>query len=224
MRHSCSPTGSDLREQKRLFLRPLASHIMKWLLPLALVAATSLGAFAVAAPRTVERTSPPLKPGVSLLSNKVAGLLRDNNTKALSTYVDSSWGLRFSPEVYAQKDDVKLTRKQVEALRNDTKIRTWGTYYGEGGPIKLNWAGYRKDYVWSRNFLRGAQVAQNTFGGQRGTVINNLREFYPNASFVEFHLPSSSKNEMDWQSLWLVWKKRGATWRLIGIAHNQWTP
>lgn len=211
------------REQKRLSLRPLPSHIMKWLLPLALVAPTSLGALAVAAPRTIEHTSPPLKPGVTLLSNKVAGLLRDNNTKALSTYVDSSWGLRFSPEVYAQKEDVHLTRNQVAALHTDKKIRTWGDYDGEGGPIKLNWEGYRKRFIWTRDFTHNSQISVNRPLGGRSTVINNLRQFYPNSTFVEFYLPSTSQNTMDWQSLWLMWKKRGAAWRLIGIAHDQWS-
>lgn len=192
-----------------------------WLLPLALLAVSSSASLADAPPRAV--TSPPLKPGVVVLSNQVATALKQNNMSAVSRHVDWTRGLRFSPEVFAQKSDVKLSRSQVAKLRTDKKIRTWGTYDGEGGPIRLNWAGYRKRYVWSRDFTKGAKVSVNRFGGGRSTIINNLRQFYPNATFVEYYLPASSPNTMDWASLWMVWKKTGGTWRLIGIAHDQWS-
>ncbi len=195
-----------------------------WLLSLTLLATASSASLAVAAPRSVpQRSAGPCATSVVTLSRQVATLLKQNNMSALSRYVDARWGLQFSPEVNASKVDVKLSRRQIAVARNDKTIREWGTYDGEGGPIKLNWAGYRKQFVWPHDYTRGAQVTVNGAPKGHSTVLNNLHEFYPGATFVEFYVPSSSDQVMDWSSLWMVWKKIGGTWRLIGIAHDEWS-
>ncbi|BCM92375.1 hypothetical protein IAD21_04254 [Abditibacteriota bacterium] len=195
-----------------------------WLLPLALIAATSSASLAVAAPRPApQHSAQPCATSVLTLSRQVATLLKQNNTSALSLYVDSRRGLQFSPEAYADKKNVKLSRRQVAVARTDKKIRIWGDYDGEGGPIKLTWTGYRKRFVWPLDYTRKSQVTINGTPKGRSTVINNLRQFYPNSTFVEFYVPPSSKDSLDWSSLWMVWKKSGGTWRLIGIAHDEWS-
>ncbi|RYX82101.1 hypothetical protein EON83_21040 [bacterium] len=192
-----------------------------WLLPLALMAGTSSASLAVAAPRPAPRS--PHTPRLLNMSRQVATYLKQNNMQGVSRYVDSRWGLRFSGEVFVNDGDVKLSRTQVARLRTDKTIRNWGTYYGDDGPIKLNWTDYRKRYVWPRDFTMDKRASVNGTVRGHSTVINNMREFYPKATFVEFYLPPSSHDGMDWASLWMVWRQNGATWRLIGIAYNQWS-
>lgn len=193
-----------------------------WYLPFVALFLTTVPLVAQGAPRQSARRGRGSQQVITS-SRKVAALLKQNDTRALSRYVDANLGLRISPEVYASKDDVKLSRAQVRNLATDKTARTWGTYDGEGGPIRLNWTQYRKNFVWHRDFTRGSRLSVNRPLGGRSTVINNLRQFYPNSTLVEFYLPSTSRDTMDWESLWLVWKQSQGTWRLIGIAHDQWS-
>ncbi len=176
-----------------------------------------------AAPRPVPSQQPICAPSVSELSRRVAVLLKNNDTRALSRLVDARRGLRITPQAYIAKEDVHLSRAQVAAMRNSKTIRTWGTYDGEGGDIRLTWARYRKRFVWWRDFSRGAKLTVNGKPKGQSTVINNLRSFYSNATLVELYLPPTSPNSMDWGSLWMVWRKTGYGWRLIGIANDQWS-
>jgi|GEM_PF-6614410 len=64
----------------------------------------------------------------------------------------------------------------------------------------------------------------------RGNVINNSFDIYPNAIIVEFFLPgegSMDTNEdwqsLDWRSLRLVFERFQDQWYITGITHDQWT-
>lgn len=155
-------------------------------------------------------------------SAQVVALLHRRDMKAVARFVDPGWGLRFSPEVDVQNSDVHLSREQVARLNEDKLAHVWGTYDGEGGPIRLGWPAYWKRFVWNRNFARGARIGTNT-SVLRSTTPANLRTFYPGSTAIEYYLPPTSKDKSDWSSLWLVWRKRAQTWRLIGIAHGEWT-
>ena len=172
------------------------------------------------------RAAPSAKraPGVAALSRQVAVLLKRNDTRALSRLVDARRGLQFSPDVQALKSDVRLSRAQVARLRTDPKVRNWGNYYGEDGPIRLNWAAYRKQIMCPRDFTSGAQLSINQQSKSTSLSRNNYREFYPGATWVELYLPPTTPGGMDWANLWMVWRKGAGTWRLIGIANEQWTP
>ena len=192
------------------------------LLSLSLLAALSMSSVQ-AGPRPVPYQQPICAPGVSDLSRRVAVLLKNNDTRALSRLVDARRGLRITPQAYIAKEDVHLNRAQVASMRNSKTIRTWGTYDGEGGDIRLNWANYRKRFVWKRDFSRGAKLTVNGKPKGRSTVINNLRSSYPNTTLVEFYLPPTSPDALDWASLWMAWRKTSYGWRLIGIANDQWS-
>jgi hypothetical protein len=55
-------------------------------------------------------------------------------------------------------------------------------------------------------------------------LTSNLDEAFPGASFVEYNVPNSSDQTMDWGSLRLVFGNIDGQWMLIGVVHDEWTP
>ncbi|AZV43291.1 hypothetical protein BAOM_2682 [Peribacillus asahii] len=58
----------------------------------------------------------------------------------------------------------------------------------------------------------------------KGNTVNNIRKVYPNSIVVEYYFGGTKKySGMDWSSLKLVYEKKGSTWYLVGIVHDEWT-
>lgn len=141
----------------------------------------------------------------------------------LSRYVHPTRGLRFSPYVSTDNADRVFSRSRVRLLGNSTRVYRWGEFDGSGDPIRWSWRDYYRDFVYDRDFANAPKVNYNT-AYSRGNATNLLNARFPGAIFVEYHFPGTDvMNFMNWRSLWLVWQKRGATWYLSGIAHDEWT-
>lgn len=146
--------------------------------------------------------------------------LESNDLKTLANLAHSK-GIRFSPAVFAAKTDRTFTPSQIRTLNKRGPIK-WGTADGSGDAIVLDWNGFRRDQLWQRDFTVG-KLTFNTFT-KRGNTINNLRQAYTDAIFVESYVPYSPKNGgMDWGSLWMIWKREGGQWKLRGLARDYWT-
>lgn len=160
---------------------------------------------------------------VGARSLAVVRALKNRDTKMLSLYVDAKRGLRFSPYVFAAKSDKVFSILQVRHLNRNKTRYLWGSYDGSGDPIRLTWNDYRKTFIYSRNFF-AVKPSFNTFV-RRGNLKNNLAQTYPRGVFVEYYLPGANPKfgGLDWRSLWLVWNRSGNTWKLVGIAGDQWT-
>lgn len=163
------------------------------------------------------------KRAVGERSRAVVRALKNRDMKTLSRYVDTKRGLRFSPYVFAAKSDKVFSVAQVRRLNRNQTRYLWGSYDGSGEPIRLAWNGYRKSFVYPRNFFT-VKPSFNTFV-RRGNLNNNLAQIYPRGVFVEYYLPGENPKYggLDWRSLWLVWNRSGNDWKLVGIASNQWT-
>jgi hypothetical protein len=112
---------------------------------------------------------------------------------------------------------------ELPGLLDSEQVYTWGVYDGSGEPINLTFEAYYEEFVYSADFAEAEQVAVNERLGQ-GNTINNIQEFFPQSSFVEYYLPGSEEfGGMDWESLRLVFVEDGDTWLLVGIVHDEWT-
>ncbi len=107
--------------------------------------------------------------------------IESNDLTTLSKLAHSK-GIRFSSVVYVDKDDLNFLPAQIRKLGNGKKYQ-WGTYVESGEPESSSWNNYRKYYLWARDFSKG-KLSFNTFK-ERGGKINNLRESYTDAIFVE---------------------------------------
>jgi hypothetical protein len=160
---------------------------------------------------------------ISTRARAVTQALKSRRLGDFARFVHPTRGVRFSPYIHASGSDRVFSRSQVRNFYRDAHIYNWGEYDGSGEPIRLRWRDYYTKFVYRRDFANASQVFYNTFT-HRGNTINNLKSFYgSNSIFVEFYIPVPAPNEMQWGSLWQVWKKRGGTWYLVGIANDQWT-
>lgn len=152
--------------------------------------------------------------------------IKNRDLTALSAIVDPQVGVRFSPYGYIQTEAGKdriFTAAQLKDAMGDQTVRLWGMFDGSGEPINLTFAKYWDRFVYDKDFVATPQVGFNKIIKQSNTIIN-ISEAYPNASFVEYHVPGTDKYAgMDWASLRLVFRQVDGVWYLIGIIHDQWT-
>jgi hypothetical protein len=170
-------------------------------------------------------TTPVAGSSVEEQANAVLLALKNKDGAALAALAHPTKGVRFSPYGHiSTSTDIVIMKSGLADAYQQSKKETWGSYDGSGAPITLSFSEYSKKFLYDVDFLNAPQKATNKVLGSGNTVIN-IKEAYPNATFVEYYFPGfDPKYEgMDWKSLRLVFEKVGTTWYLVGIVHDQWT-
>lgn len=150
--------------------------------------------------------------------------IKTKNMAKLSALVHPVKGVRFSPYPNVDKSNLVFTRSQIKSLWMSKRAYLWGHYDGSGDPIRRRFSSYYREFVYDRDYMIAKQIGFNSEIMGQGTDLNNIYEFYPGAVVVEYHFPSSAKQEaQDWNSLWLVFEEKDKVYYLVGIAHGEWT-
>jgi hypothetical protein len=166
-----------------------------------------------------------MRESIQYRSDEILHALKDNDMKKLASFVHPDKGVRFTPYSYVNTEkDIVVKAAEVPNLLKDTTKRIWGAYDGSGEPIDLTFDQYFKKFIYDVDFLEAPQIVFNEVI-QRGNSINNIKDIYPKATFIEYHFPGFEKKYegMDWRSLRLVFEKKDNIWYLVGIIHDQWT-
>jgi hypothetical protein len=158
-------------------------------------------------------------------ANDVLLALKNRDMQKLSSFVHPTRGVRFSP--YASVDlkkDLVFSTQKISNLLHDKQSYHWGAFDGSGEPIQLSFEEYYKKFIYDADFINAVTIANNYRAGN-GNSIDNIKQAYPNAVFIEYHFPGFDKqySGIDWKSLRLVFEKKNDIWYLIGIVHDQWT-
>jgi len=155
---------------------------------------------------------------------QVINALAVKDMAALVEIVHPEMGLRFSPYGFVREEHQVFMPGELASLVGSDQVYTWGAYDGTGDPIELTFDDYYQEFVYSSNFTNPEQMAVNERLGQ-GNTINNIGEFYPGSSFVEYHFSAFDEEYegMDWESLRLVFVEEDGSWWLVGIVHDEWT-
>ena len=150
--------------------------------------------------------------------------LKSRDFETLASLVHPELGIRFSPYTFVSPDDLVFSAGQVRTLPFDQTRYRWGHFDGSGEPIELIFQRLLLRFVYDVDFTRPHRVGYNEFIGG-GNTINNIIEFYPNATTVEYHLEGSDPRfgGMDWRSLRLIFEEKAGVWYLVGIVHDEWT-
>jgi|SRR6218665_127366 len=169
----------------------------------------------------------PAETDTSLLdtSRVILNILKNQDFENLSSYINPSQGLRFSPYAFIDTSDSRaFTPYQLKMAAQKSSILVWGSYDGSGDPIKMNIKEYWKKFVYNADYLHAPERSVNEFL-KTGNSLNNLRETYPRAIFTEFYFPGFEKkyDGMDWQTLRLVFQQENGKFYLLAIVHDQWT-
>jgi hypothetical protein len=171
-------------------------------------------------PVETETQAPDLRGTAELVINSLA----DKDMEMVANFVHPERGVRFSPYAFVRDEHQVFLPQELPDLLVSEVVYTWGNYDGTGEPIALEFEEYYEEFVYSADFADSEQIAVNERLGQ-GNAINNIGEFYPGSSFVEYHFSGFDEEYegMDWESLRLVFVQKDGAWWLVGIVHDEWT-
>jgi len=156
-------------------------------------------------------------------SAMVVQALHDQDLAAIQPYVHPVKGLRFSPYNYVQSSDLVFPASAMPGFLADTTLFNWGIQDGSGFPIVETTADYFPRYVFNKDYTQPDEIQINNIVS-RGSLINNITTFYPNASIVEYFVSGTEVyGGMDWGSLYLIYEDFSGFWYLVGIVHGEWT-
>lgn len=165
---------------------------------------------------------PNVQRAIEAQSQRIIRLLQARQFVALANEVHPIQGLRFSPSVYLNPQDLKFSAVQVAKLGQNQTVYTWGNFDGSGEPIQLRFSDYYRRFLINRPFSPATQVTYNKHI-QRGNSLNNIKAIYPDSITVEYHQPAPDAQPMDWSSLILVFVPSEGTYKLVALVHDQWT-
>lgn len=165
-------------------------------------------------------------PGVLQVAKQVVEAFKAQDGKRLASLVHPEKGVRFSPGAYVDiASDIVFSRAQIETFWTDKKTYTWGFADGTGDPINMTPSQYCSRYIMNRDFLNPSSINVNS-DQAAGNTNNNAASVYPNGTRVEYYIkPTTGEDqaELDWTALRLVFERRGESWFLVGVIHDEWT-
>ncbi len=168
--------------------------------------------------------SPNLSVSLIETAYEVVTALAEKDMGKVAQFVHPEQGVRFSPYAYVQETHQVFLPEELAALPQAETVYTWGNYDGSGFPIELTFNEYYEEFIYTSDFANPEQTAVNETLGQ-GNSLNNIHEFYPDSSFVEYYFSGFEEQYegLDWESLRLVFVQEDDIWYLVGIVHDEWT-
>lgn len=162
---------------------------------------------------------------VKELATTIIYLLKDKKLSEVAEYIHPESAMLFSPYAYVSEESYVFSKSEYLALIVSSKKYSFGVMSAEdGGDEELTFDEYFNRFVYNVDYTNAPQIAYNQFLGF-GNSLNNLKEFFPNAHFVEYYFPGFDEkyDGMDWQTLRLVFQEYEGQFYLIAIVHDQWT-
>ncbi len=155
---------------------------------------------------------------------RIAQLLESRDYQQLADAVHPEKGVYFVP--YSTVDmgtDLRFSSEEVRGFQNNTNTYVWGTLDGVGSPISMTPAQYFDRFVYDASFVEAQMIGINTIM-RAGNSLENVIEAFPEAAFVELHLPGTEENSgMDWRSLKFVFEDYNGQYKVVAIIHSEWT-
>lgn len=157
-------------------------------------------------------------------AEEIVNALAEKDLERVASFGHPEMGIRLSPYAYVEDSHLVFVPKDLPTLVGSDEVFIWGAFDGTGDPIELTFDDYYERFLYSADFTNPEQMGVNERIGQ-GNSLDNITEFYPGSSFVEFHFSGFEEQfgGMDWVSLRLVFIQEDGTWFLVGMVNDQWT-
>ncbi|WP_117168682.1 hypothetical protein [Paraliobacillus sediminis] len=157
-------------------------------------------------------------------AEEIIRALANKEMAFISNTVHEEKGLLFSPYIYIEEDAITFEKNEVTNLLEDMETYLWGNYDGSGKPIEQTPNEYFEEFIDAEPLLDPDEVRVDSFE-QRGNLINNIEDVFPEAKVIEFYTEGSDEYEgMDWSSINLVFEQNEHDiWKLVAIVTDQWT-
>ena len=175
-------------------------------------------------PRPTLTPFPPDPLTLEEAAQEVIHVLGDKDLEIVAEFVHPEMGVRFSPYTYVQDSHLVFMPDELPGLVGSDQVFEWGSFDGSGDPIELTFDEYYERFLYSADFANPEMMAVNEELGY-SSMINNIADYYPGSSFVEYHFSGFEEDYggLDWVSLRLVFIQEEGTWFLVGLVNDQWT-
>jgi hypothetical protein len=163
----------------------------------------------------------------SLLSvaYKATAYLRAGDYKSLSMIVHPEFGLVLSPYPTLNLSTNKVfSADQISGFETDATDYVWGVTDNSGEPIELTPSEYFARYVYEQDYANAKTIGLNEIV-RTGNSLENIREVFPEADFVDFYVPGETIDGTDsgWSILRLVFEEYDGSLMLAAIIHSEYT-
>ncbi|WP_158735568.1 hypothetical protein [Alteribacillus sp. YIM 98480] len=153
----------------------------------------------------------------------VLNMITSQDMNTLASHVHPDKGVLFSPYVNIDEDAQVFQQEEVEHFFEDNQVYEWGVYDGRGNTIELTPGEYYEEFIYEPGLQDADEIVVDEIK-QRGNMKNNIKNVFPEAAVVEYHIESSEDEGMDWASLNIVLEQdENNTWKLVAIVHDEWT-
>lgn len=150
--------------------------------------------------------------------------IMDEDFETVSAHAHPTEGVRFSPYVYVQGNHRVFHSTELEDWLDDDTVYLWGTEDGTGDNINKTVQEYYERFVIRKDYQNPDERVYNQVV-TRGSLINNIQVFFPNAKFMEYYVSGDDEKfgGLDWGSLVLVMQEYEDEWYLIAVVNDEWT-
>ncbi|WP_027962975.1 hypothetical protein [Halalkalibacillus halophilus] len=153
-------------------------------------------------------------------ANEVIQALAEEDFEVLAGFVHEQQGLLFSPYVNLSDDDLVFSAEEVRDFNVDDTVYEWGVEDGSGFPIELTPAEFIQEHIYQRDYHNADEITYNDFES-RGTMENNLEEFFTEPEVIEFYVAGES--DFEWNSLYVVFEEsEDGSYRLVALVNDEW--
>lgn len=104
----------------------------------------------------------------------------------LSKIIHPKKGVRISPYYYVMQKDIVIKKNEFLPLYASTDQLIWGVN-NNLKLIELTFADYYQYYLYADDFANYDEIYYNPVS-KVNNIIDNTRQFYPKAIFVEYHI------------------------------------
>ncbi|MBW7676480.1 hypothetical protein [Chryseobacterium chendengshani] len=157
------------------------------------------------------------------INDEILIILKNKNYKSFAEFIHPEKGVRFSMYAFTSiNEDKHFTKPDFIKYQPTKTIFTWGARDGSGDPYKATVNQYLKDWVFVKDFTNASYSANEFQAG--GNSLNNLKEIYPDTDFTENYIQGTGKNnEMDWNTLRLIFEEFQGKYYLVAVVNDRWT-
>ena len=147
--------------------------------------------------------------------------LESNDYKKLETLTS---GNGLSLNLYPNLDLTKSTvsKNAVSDIAIDSTQYVWGYTDGKGDKIVMTTAQFIRRYFNTVSYVDAEQIAVGkTLGG--GNSVNTILADAGDRAVIAYYVSGLGFEEMDWTTLYLVFENENGSYKLRGIAKDNWT-
>ncbi|MFD2706638.1 hypothetical protein [Salibacterium lacus] len=162
---------------------------------------------------------------VAAAAQSVVDYLISQDLTRLSELVHPEEGVLFSPYIHVDENEAQVFQAEdIESFFQSEQQYVWGTQDGSGRPIEMTPSSYYEEYIYDPGLSDPDEINVGETS-QRGNMLPNIQETFPDATVVEFYVEGSGESAgMNWSALNVVMKQDDSgEWKLVALVNDEWT-